>query len=246
MESKNDDKPKETTSKLIKKIKLVFIIGFIYVFFLTVRFVTYIIPEQFNDIYKSIKYALKECDYDQTDYKVIYDSEEKEIRYIIKAKTWYFDSVVNLFVKYLKNNSENKCNDGYRITFEFSKERGKGSKDRGTYDLLYVKNYLDGSLHDDFDVIYIPVYGGLDGTNRFCVGTNIRYKYLLIYSAFKRNDLTTDDYMNILENFKDFETIYVNMYNATQFADFKSSLQSKLQLSGYNGEIVNYRGGINP
>jgi hypothetical protein len=246
MESKNNDKPKETTSYLMKKIKIVFIIGFIYVFFLTFRFVAYIIPEHFNDIYKPIKYALKECDYDQTDYKVIYDSEGKEIRYIIKAKTWYFDSVVNLLVKYLKDNPENKCNDGYRITIEFSKERGKGSKDRGTYDLLYVKNYFDGSLHDDFDVIYIPVYGGLYGTNRFCVGTNIRYKYLLIYSPFNRNDLTTDDYMDILENFKDFETIYVNMYNDTQFADFKSSLQSKLQPLGFNGEIINYVGEINP
>ena len=65
-------------------------------------------------------------------------------------------------------------------------------------------------------------------------------------SAFKRNDLTTDDYMDILENFKDFETIYVNMYNATQFADFKSSLQSKLQPLGFNGEIINYVGEINP
>ncbi len=246
MESKNNDKPKETTSNLMKKIKIVFIIGFLYVFFLTVRFVTYIIPEQFNDIYKPIKYALKECDYDQTDYKVIYDSEGKEIRYIIEAKTWYFDSVINLFVKYLKNNPENKCNDGYRITFEFSKERGKGSKDRGTYDFLYVKNYLDGSLHDDFDVIYVPNYGGYDDANRFCVGANKRYKYLFIYSASKRDDLSIDDYFYILENFKDFETVYVNMYNTKQFADFKSSLQSKLQLSGFNGEIVNYRGGMNP
>lgn len=246
MESKNNDKPKETTSNLMKKIKIVFIIGFIYVFFLTVRFVTYIIPEQFNDIYKPIKYALKECNYDQTDYKVIYDSEGKEIRYIIKAKTWYFDSVVNLFVKYLKNNPENKCNDGYKITFEFSKERGKGSKDRGTYDLLYVKNYLDGSVHDDFDVIYVPNYGAFDDANRFCVGTNKRYKYLFIYSAYKRDYLSSDDYYYILENFINFETLYVNTYDAKNFDEFKSSLQSKLQPLGFNGEIINYVGEINP
>lgn len=246
MESKNNDKLKDINSNLKKKIIPVFIIGILYIIFFTIRFVTYIIPEQFNDIYKPIKYALKECDYDQTDYKVIYNKGKKEIRYIIEAESWYFDSVINLFVKYLKNNPENKCNDGYKITFEFSKERGKGSKDRGTYDLLYVKNYLDGSVHDDFDVIYVPNYGAFDDANRFCVGTNKRYKYLFIYSAYKRVYLSSDDYYNILENFINFETLYVNTYDAKNFDEFKSSLQSKLQPLGFNGEIINYVGEINP
>ena len=100
MESKNNDKLKDINSNLKKKIVPVFIIGILYIIFFTIRFVTYIIPEQFNDIYKPIKYALKECDYDQTDYKVIYNKGKKEIRYIIEAESWYFDSVINLFVKY--------------------------------------------------------------------------------------------------------------------------------------------------
>ena len=247
MESKNNDKLKDINSNLKKKIIPVFIIGILYIIFFIFRFVTYIIfPEQFNDIYKPIKYALKECDYDQTDYKVIYNKGKKEIRYIIEAESWYFDSVINLFVKYLKNNPENKCNDGYKITFEFSKERGKGSKDRGTYDLLYVKNYLDESVHDDFDVIYVPNYGAFDDANRFCVGTNKRYKYLFIYSAYKRDYLSSDDYYYILENFINFETLYVNTYDGKNFDEFKSSLQSKLQPLGFNGEIINYVGEINP
>ena len=246
MESKNNDKLKDINSNLKKKIIPVFIIGILYIIFFTIRFVTYIIPEQFNDIYKPIKYALKECDYDQTDYKVIYNKGKKEIRYIIEAESWYFDSVINLFVKYLKNNPENKCNDGYKITFEFSKERGKGGKYRGTYDFLYVKNYLDGSVHDDFDVIYVPNYGAFNDANRFCVRTNKRYKYLFIYSAYKRDYLSSDDYYYILENFINFETLYVNTYDAKNFDEFKSSLQSKLQPSGFNGEIINYVGEINP
>ena len=112
--------------------------------------------------------------------------------------------------------------------------------------MLYVKNYLDGSVHDDFDVIYVPNYGAFDDANRFCVGTNKRYKYLFIYSAYKRDYLSSDDYYYILENFINFETLYVNTYDAKNFDEFKSSLQSKLQPLGFNGEIINYVGEINP
>ena len=100
----------------------VFIIGFIYICIFGYYVVNYIIPEQLNDFYKPMKYALKAVGFSQTDYNVVSDSTEKKIKYTITAtardynlKTTPIYQVLVKYVEYLDKHSNNKCNNDYKI-----------------------------------------------------------------------------------------------------------------------------------
>ncbi len=222
----------------------VFIFGFIYICMFGYYVVNYIIPEQLNDFYKPMKYALEAVGFSQTDYNVVSDSTEKKIKYTITAtardynlKTTPIYQVLDKYVEYLDKHSNNKCNNDYKIDIRFQVEHKSGGR-RGVFDSIEIRNYIEDNIHDGFDVVLIP----LDYREPYFLNSlrdNKIFTYLIIGSDTNTRDITAKGFENIVDYFRNVKFVYINIDNVKSLLDIQSALTnySNIELVNLNIEL---------